>query len=149
VQHEQQHSLEAPQPLLVDKIRFAYRLKEDNLEEQFSHLLGGKVRLFVPSCALRELQQLAKDDKLYKAAAALARKFVRHKDACPPEMPNSECLLKQLGASQLDDTTRNLPASTCTSAGPHPEQAGCGRRTVRWRLAHGLPCMFIHHLCSM
>jgi rRNA-processing protein FCF1 len=55
------------------------------------------VKLFVPSCAVRELRELAKDDKEFKAAASLARNFMRHKDNCPPEQANSECILKQLG----------------------------------------------------
>lgn len=61
-------------------------------------LLGGKVRLFVPSCAMRELRDMAKQDKAYSAAVALARKFLRHKDACAPTESTHEILLKQVGS---------------------------------------------------
>lgn len=65
-----------------------------------STLLGGKVKLFVPSCAMRELRDLAKQDKAYSAAVALARKFLRHKDACAPTESTQEILLKQVGMAQ-------------------------------------------------
>lgn len=77
----------------------AFRL--DNLEDQISTLLGTKVRLFVPSCVMRELRDMAKTDKAYQAAVALARKFVRHKDACPPTETTSDILLQQIGTSPL------------------------------------------------
>lgn len=64
-----------------------------------STLLGGKVRLFVPSCAMRELRDLAKQDKTYSAAVSLARKFLRHKDACAPTESTHEILLKQVGSA--------------------------------------------------
>jgi rRNA-processing protein FCF1 len=69
----------------------------DNLEDQISALLGAKVRLFVPSCVMRELRDMAKTDKAYRGTVALARKFVRHKDACPPEESTSDILLQQIG----------------------------------------------------
>lgn len=74
------------------------QLKYENVEGIMGTLLGGKVKLFVPSCAVRELREMAKDDRTFQAAASLARSFMRHKDNCPPELPHSECLLKQLGA---------------------------------------------------
>eukprot|EP00892_Ulva_mutabilis_P012720 jgi/Ulvmu1/9820/UM056_0061.1 len=72
-------------------------MKYDNIEDMISTLLGGKVRLFVPSCAMRELRDLAKQDKAYSAAVALARKFLRHKDACAPTESTHGILLKQVG----------------------------------------------------
>ena len=73
------------------------RCRYENLEGIISTLLGGKVKLFVPSCAVRELRELAKEDADFRKAASLARAFVRHKDNCPPSQPNSECILKQVG----------------------------------------------------
>ena len=70
----------------------------ENLENIIGTLLGGRVTLFVPSCAMRELRQLAKDDPELRDAANLARNFMRHKDNCPPSESSAECLLKQVGA---------------------------------------------------
>jgi hypothetical protein len=101
------------------------QLKYENLEGIISALLGGKVRLFVPSCAVRELRELVKDDKEFKAAAALARSFVRHKDKCPPSQANSECLLKQVSApfcapsAQLRSCAICYQGSAATQHGSH------------------------------
>lgn len=60
-------------------------------------LLGGKVKLFVPACVVRELRALCKDNAEFQAAASLARKFMRHKDNCSDKTSNTECLLQQVG----------------------------------------------------
>lgn len=75
-----------------------YVYRYENIEGIISTLLGGRVTLFVPSCAMRELRQLAKDDPELRAAATLARSFMRHKDNCPPSESSTDCLLKQVGA---------------------------------------------------
>lgn len=74
------------------------QMKLNNLEEQISNLLGSKVRLFVPSCVMRELRDMAKNDKAYQGAVALARKFLRHKDACPPTLSTCDAIIQQIGS---------------------------------------------------
>jgi rRNA-processing protein FCF1 len=82
---------------VVRRRKLAFVCRHDNINDLIGSLLGSKVRLFVPSCAMRELRDLAKNDKAYQAAVALARKFVRHKDGCPPTDTASDIILKQVG----------------------------------------------------
>lgn len=69
----------------------------DNLDSLLATLLGGTVRLFVPSCVMRELKQLAKEDSAFKPTVALARKFVPHQDESRPSMSSTEALLQEVG----------------------------------------------------
>jgi rRNA-processing protein FCF1 len=72
-----------------------YRL--DNIEEIIEGLLGAKVKLFVPSCAFREIQQLSASDKVFRRTLHTAKMFPRHKDGCEPSISSTDCLLKQVG----------------------------------------------------
>ena len=112
----------------------AFRL--DNLEDQISTLLGTKVRLFVPSCVMRELRDMAKTDKAYQAVVALARKFACHKDACPPTETTSDILLQQIGnisplcsihapSEHPRESVIHIPAVRASRAMPeHPPHLG-------------------------
>jgi hypothetical protein len=62
-----------------------------------STLLGGRVSLYVPTCAVHELMQMCKEAPELRPAVALARTFKQHKDDSSASEPSSECLLRQIG----------------------------------------------------
>lgn len=70
---------------------------QENIESIVSNLLGGNVKLLVSACVIRELKGLAKADKQFQSAVALARKFMRHKCACPEKQTCTDCMLAQTG----------------------------------------------------